>query len=74
LRETEKSKENQPKKLTSAFRTQIQKVERNIIEEINLNMKKGDFLVVVGQVGCGKTSLLYSIMGETELAKGSSKI
>ncbi len=37
-------------------------------------MKKGDFLVVVGQVGCGKTSLLYSIMGETELAKGSSKI
>ena len=33
-------------------------------------MKKGDFMVVVGQVGSGKTSLLYSIMGETELAKG----
>ena len=37
-------------------------------------MKPGDFLTVVGQVGCGKTSLLYSIMEETILQKGTSKI
>lgn len=29
-------------------------------------------MVVVGQVGCGKTSLLYSIMQEMEVLKGKS--
>ena len=33
-------------------------------------MKSGDFMVVGGQVGCGKTSLLYSIMQEMETLKG----
>jgi ABC-type cobalamin/Fe3+-siderophores transport system ATPase subunit len=33
-------------------------------------MKSGDFMVIVGQVGCGKTSLLYSIMEEMEVQKG----
>lgn len=37
-------------------------------------MKSGDLLVVVGEVGCGKTSLLYSIMEETQLTKGASDI
>ena len=27
-------------------------------------------MVIVGQVGCGKTSLLYSIMEEMEVQKG----
>jgi ABC-type lipoprotein export system ATPase subunit len=33
-------------------------------------MKPGDFLAVVGQVGSGKTSLLQSIMQETNLVSG----
>lgn len=37
-------------------------------------MASGDFLVVVGQVGCGKTSLLYSIMEETNLVNGTRKV
>ena len=37
-------------------------------------MKRGDFLTVVGQVGCGKTSLLYSIMEETGVMKGNASV
>ena len=37
-------------------------------------MKPGDFLTIVGQVGCGKSSVLYTIMGETFITKGSKQI
>lgn len=37
-------------------------------------MKPGDFLAVVGQVGCGKTSLLYSIMDETIVNGGTTHV
>ena len=37
-------------------------------------MKSGDFMAVIGQVGCGKTSLLYSIMHEMEVMKGNMKV
>jgi ABC-type cobalamin/Fe3+-siderophores transport system ATPase subunit len=37
-------------------------------------MKSGDFLAVVGQVGCGKTSLLFSIMEETLVMKGKASV
>jgi ABC-type cobalamin/Fe3+-siderophores transport system ATPase subunit len=37
-------------------------------------MKSGDLMVVVGQVGCGKTSLLYSIMQELETLEGSVNV
>lgn len=45
-----------------------------ILHDINIDMKRGDFLAVVGQVGCGKTSLLYSIMEETGVMKGTSSV
>jgi ATP-binding cassette subfamily C (CFTR/MRP) protein 4 len=37
-------------------------------------MKSGELMVVIGQVGCGKTSLLYAIMQELEVCKGNSKV
>lgn len=37
-------------------------------------MKSGDSLVVIGKVGSGKTSLLFSIMEETILQGGSKDI
>ena len=36
----------------------IEKFEKPILKDVNIEMKLGDFLVVVGQVGCGKTSLI----------------
>ena len=45
-----------------------------VIENINIDMKPGDFLVVVGQIGSGKTSLLYSVMQEIILKKGTVSV
>jgi ABC-type transport system involved in cytochrome bd biosynthesis fused ATPase/permease subunit len=51
----------------------IQSLTHNTMEEmdhhfqlrsINMNVKKGKQILVVGRTGCGKTSLMYSIMGE----------
>lgn len=34
------------------------------IKDIDLKVKKGEFVVIVGEVGSGKTSLLNTIIGE----------
>jgi len=36
----------------------LEKVEVPTLSGININMKQGNFLAVVGQVGCGKTTFL----------------
>ena len=33
-------------------------------------MKKGTLVAVVGQVGCGKSSLLSAVLGEMEKSSG----
>lgn len=37
---------------------------------INLNITSGSLVAVVGQVGCGKSSLLSALLGETEKLDG----
>ena len=34
------------------------------VENINLNLKRGEFVCIVGDVGCGKSSLLSAINGD----------
>ena len=34
------------------------------LENINLNVKKGEFVCVIGNVGSGKSSLLSTIIGD----------
>ncbi|KAL9643005.1 hypothetical protein ABK040_010696 [Willaertia magna] len=41
------------------------------LEDINLSVKKGDLVMVVGLVGSGKSSLLSSILGEMKLTNGN---
>ena len=64
----EKSKRN------NKLALELDEVKSNILTDMNINMKSGDFLAVVGQVGCGKTSLLYSIMDETINTGGTSSV
>ena len=45
-----------------------------VLNDISLKMKPGDFLTIIGQVGCGKSSILYSIMGETCITKGTKQV
>lgn len=51
----------------SNFKLETEIVTKNVLSDLNLELRKGDFLAVIGQVGCGKSSLLYSIMDETIL-------
>ncbi|CAB4008746.1 multidrug resistance-associated 1-like, partial [Paramuricea clavata] len=41
-----------------------------ILKNINFRIKKGSLVAVVGQVGCGKSSLLSALLGEMEKSSG----
>ena len=45
-----------------------------VLNDINLNVKKGSLVAVVGQVGCGKSSLLSSMLGEMHKMSGSNNL
>ncbi|WP_192385857.1 ATP-binding cassette domain-containing protein, partial [Mesorhizobium silamurunense] len=40
------------------------------VERVSLDIGKGDFVVLVGRSGCGKTSLLNVAAGLVEPARG----
>ena len=42
----------------------------NVLEDINLTVRKGELIVVVGPVGCAKTSLLMAVLGELNIIRG----
>jgi ABC-type multidrug transport system fused ATPase/permease subunit len=41
------------------------------LTDINLSVKKGDLIMIVGKVGCGKSSLLKSILDMLHIQKGT---
>lgn len=41
-----------------------------ILKDINLEIEKGEFVVVMGQSGCGKSTLLYNISGMDQATNG----
>ncbi|XP_071797862.1 multidrug resistance-associated protein 1-like [Asterias amurensis] len=48
--------------------------ENLILKHIAVNVQPGSLVAVVGQVGCGKSSLLSAILGDMEKIKGSVTI
>ncbi|XP_027340067.1 ABC transporter C family member 13 isoform X3 [Abrus precatorius] len=42
-----------------------------VLNHVTLSVSKGSFVAIIGEVGSGKSSLLYSILGEMRLAHGS---
>lgn len=44
---------------------------RPILSNINLKIKTGKLIAIVGQVGSGKSSLLFALLGEMHKYKGS---
>ena len=44
--------------------------EHNVLENINLEIKKGELVVLIGPSGCGKTTLLKMINRLIEPTKG----
>ncbi|VDO99793.1 unnamed protein product [Soboliphyme baturini] len=41
-----------------------------VLKDINLSVRNGEFIAVVGSVGCGKSSLISAILGEMEKLHG----
>lgn len=48
--------------------------DKNILENISFNAKKGELTVIIGSVGSGKTSLLMTILGEMPIVSGKVKV
>src|SRR5260370_42537687 len=44
------------------------------VDDLNLEIKDGEFMVLVGPSGCGKTTALRSIAGLEEISSGSITI
>ena len=44
--------------------------QQNILQDINFTLQKGEILAVIGESGCGKTTLLKCIQGLLPLQKG----
>ena len=65
--ETKQNETEQVAEKVSIFgnKMNVDIVSSPVFYKLDLNLKYGDFLAVVGKGGCGKTTLLYSILQET---------
>jgi cell division transport system ATP-binding protein len=45
-----------------------------ILEHVNLEFHKGEFIFLIGKVGTGKTSLMKTMYGELEIAQGEAEV
>lgn len=48
--------------------------ERPVLSDVNFEIHEGQFIYVLGEVGCGKTSLLKSIYGELPISSGEATV
>ena len=44
------------------------------MEDVNLELNKGEFVYLIGKVGSGKTSLLKTIYGELDIQSGEAEV
>ena len=48
--------------------------ELSVLEHVDLELKKGELVYLIGKVGSGKTSLLKTFYGELEIASGNAMV
>ena len=49
--------------LSARFRQRAEKNVQHVLKDVSFVMKKGEILGLVGESGCGKTSLAKAILG-----------
>ena len=50
----------------ASFSWDEENTNTTVLKDINLRVKQGSLVAIVGQIGCGKSSLLSAILGELE--------
>ena len=53
---------------------EIHQQELCVLNDVNLELRKGEFVYLVGKVGSGKTSLLKTFYGELDIASGEAEV
>ena len=53
---------------------EIHQQELCVLNDVNLELHKGEFVYLVGEVGSGKTSLLKTFYGELDIASGEAEV
>ena len=53
---------------------EIHQQELCVLNDVNLELHKGEFVYLVGKVGSGKTSLLMTFYGELDIASGEAEV
>ena len=48
--------------------------ERPLWSDLNLDVRHGEFIAIIGSNGSGKTSLLRAILGQEQLTRGTIKL
>ena len=48
--------------------------EMSVLNDVTLELNKGDFVYLIGKVGSGKSSLLKTIYGELDIASGDAEV
>jgi cell division transport system ATP-binding protein len=52
----------------------IKNGEAKVIYGLNMQVRRGDFVYLIGKVGSGKTSIIRSIIAENRLGGGSGRV
>ncbi|MGL5938216.1 MAG: cell division ATP-binding protein FtsE [Phocaeicola sp.] len=60
--------------LVSYKNVHINQQEYHVLEEVNIDIKAGEFVYFIGSVGSGKTSLLKTLYAELDIASGEAEV
>jgi cell division transport system ATP-binding protein len=52
----------------------IEREEQTLLDGIDFQISSGEFVYLIGKVGCGKSSLLQTIYGELPIAAGEAQV
>ena len=53
---------------------EIRQQENIVLEEVNLQVREGEFVYLIGKVGSGKSSLLKTMYGELDIHSGNADV
>ena len=65
---------NMSKSILNLEDVSIQQDKNLVLECININIKKAEFIYLIGKTGSGKSSLLKSLYGDIKISNGTAKI